>query len=581
MSSAERLFALFEEAYELPIGQVEAFLRRQAKDSPELIERVVVYLKAAPDRPDLAALLGGIGEDEAVGPRVVDRLRRLRRKMHPQPVEHESNIGPYRLLQPIGEGGMGTVYLADQKEPVQRRVAVKVVRRGRESSALLGRFERERQALAMMSHPNIAKVLDAGTTVDGRPYFVMELVQGDPISKYCDKHKQSVEERLRLFLQVCHGVQHAHHKGVIHRDLKPDNILVEILDHRPVARIIDFGLARAANPMDMEYSVHTEFGQILGTLPYMSPEQAEMSGTDVDTRTDIYSLGVLLYELLTGTLPFSDQELRSAGLQAFQRRIREEEPALPSRRVSSSGESASELGRFRRVSDVALVRRLRNELDWIVMKCLEKDRARRYQTPSELAADIERHLDGEQVLAGRPTAVYRIRRMLWRHRILAGVLTTVIVTLTVALTVVTAARNAEAQQRHALELAHAELDERMALSEADHLLGQGRQLSPLTWKWRGEAGSWLPASRELIDRVAAMHRHEIADPDRRAAQAVVRSKLDAAVAELGQAAGEVGERMDLLRDIEGRYDDRWPAVVDALKDDPRFAAVATEPWTGL
>ncbi len=325
-----------------------------------------------------------------------------------------TRIGPYRLLQEIGQGGFGSVYMAEQEEPVRRRVALKIIKLGMDTRAVIARFEAERQALAIMDHVNIARVFDAGATESGRPYFVMELVRGDPITIYCDRHSLDITARLGLFLQVCHAVQHAHSKGVIHRDIKPGNVLVATEDGRPFAKVIDFGIAKAVERSLTEKTVFTEFRQFVGTPEYKSPEQAGGS-LHVDTRSDIYSLGVLLYELLTGTTPVDPTTLRAAAYEEIQRIIREVEPAKPSTRLSRST-SLDVVATARGTEARRLGALLRGDLDWIVMRALEKDRARRYETASELAADIGRHLAGEPVLAAPPSFAYRASRFVRRHR---------------------------------------------------------------------------------------------------------------------------------------------------------------------
>ena len=333
-----------------------------------------------------------------------------------------SRIGPYKLLQQIGEGGMGVVYMAEQEEPVRRKVALKIIKLGMDTRQVIARFEAERQALALMDHTNIAHVLDAGATSTGRPYFVMELVRGISITEYCDTQNSDTEERLQLFIDVCRAVQHAHQKGIIHRDLKPSNVLVTNHDGKPVPKIIDFGVAKATNQRLTEKTLFTEFQQFIGTPEYMSPEQAEMSGLDVDTRTDVYSLGVLLYQLLTGTTPVDGQILRERGLGELTRILREEEPTAPSTQVSRLGERSKEIARQRATEPGALARLFRGDLDWIVMKALEKDRTRRYETAAALAEDVERHLTSQPVLAGPPSTAYKLRKFIHRNRkiVLAG-----------------------------------------------------------------------------------------------------------------------------------------------------------------
>jgi tetratricopeptide (TPR) repeat protein/tRNA A-37 threonylcarbamoyl transferase component Bud32 len=333
---------------------------------------------------------------------------------------HETHIGPYRLLQQIGEGGFGIVYLAEQDQPVHRRVAVKVLKPGMDSAQVIARFEAERQALALMDHPNIAKVHDAGTTEEGRPYFVMELVHGVHMTKYCDDNHFTVRERLELFVPVCRAIQHAHQKGVIHRDLKPSNVLVCVYDGRPVPKVIDFGVAKATEQSLTERTMFTQYGQMIGTFEYMSPEQAEMSPLGIDTRSDIYSLGVMLYELLIGSTPLQRQRWQGARLADLLKMVKEEEPPRPSTWPSSTKEAAG-IAASRRTEAVKLAKLLRGELDWVVMKCLEKDRTRRYDTANGLARDIERYLHDEPVEAGPPGAGYRLRKLALKHRSALGI----------------------------------------------------------------------------------------------------------------------------------------------------------------
>jgi WD40 repeat protein/tRNA A-37 threonylcarbamoyl transferase component Bud32 len=355
------------------------------------------------------------------GPTVTDSHEQGLRAEVPAEEGPGTVIGRYRLLEKIGEGGFGAVYAAEQKEPVKRRVALKIIKLGMDTRQVVARFESERQALALMDHPNIAKVLDAGATDTGRPYFVMELVRGVRITDYCDQNHLSAEARLKLFVPVCHAVQHAHHKGVIHRDIKPSNILMMLADDVAVPKLIDFGIAKATGGRLTDATVYTQLQQHIGTPAYMSPEQAGISGLDVDTRSDIYALGVVLYELLTGRTPFEPKDLAQAGLEEILRRIREEEPPKPSTRLSRLEQNEQTTTAQRRATEAPkLIGLLRGDLDWIVMKCLEKDRRRRYETANGLAQDIERHLGHEPVLARPPSEVYRVRKFVQRNQVMVA-----------------------------------------------------------------------------------------------------------------------------------------------------------------
>jgi non-specific serine/threonine protein kinase/serine/threonine-protein kinase len=347
----------------------------------------------------------------------------------PEPLDRPEQIGPYRILRTLGEGGMGIVFEAEQERPVRRKVALKLIKAGMDTRQVIARFESERQALALMNHDNVARVLDAGATEQGRPYFVMEYVAGVPITDYCDRHRLSTEERLELFRGVCDGVHHAHQKGIIHRDLKPSNILVEVHEGRPRPKIIDFGVAKATSQRLSERTLFTEFGVLIGTPEYMSPEQAEMTELDVDTRTDVYSLGVILYELLVGALPFDSKELRRAGYDAIRKRIRDEMPSAPSTKLSTLGDASREVAARRRADVASLARLLRGDLDWITMKAIDKDRTRRYGSASDLSSDIERYLRHEPVTAGPPSAAYRVRKFVRRHRAAVAVSAALALTL--------------------------------------------------------------------------------------------------------------------------------------------------------
>jgi serine/threonine protein kinase len=325
-------------------------------------------------------------------------------------------IGPYKLLQKLGEGGMGTVYVAEQKHPVKRRVALKVIKPGMDSAQVIRRFEAERQALALMDHPCIARVFDAGTTETARPYFEMELVKGEPITRYCDSAHLPIRDRLELFGQLCAAIQHAHTKGIIHRDLKPSNVLVCLQDGKPAPKVIDFGVAKALHQKLTDRTMYTEIGQMVGTREYMSPEQAELSAMDIDTRADVYALGAMLYELLTGSTPLDRNRLRSATYSEVVRIIKEEEPPRPSARLTESPETLTSLAAQRRTEPPRLTQLVKGELDWIVMKCLEKDRSRRYETASALARDVQRYLTDEPVEACPPSAAYRVSKFWRRNR---------------------------------------------------------------------------------------------------------------------------------------------------------------------
>ncbi|HEY1788084.1 MAG TPA: serine/threonine-protein kinase [Verrucomicrobiae bacterium] len=403
-ASSNREEEIFEAALKLPEGDRAAYVDSACGGEAAVRTRVMELLKAH-------AAAGGFMKEPAVPERKTIVVS-------PPPDEKPGDkIGRYKLLQQIGEGGCGVVYMAEQEEPVRRRAALKVIKLGMDTKSVVARFEAERQALAMMDHPNIAKVLDAGATETGRPFFVMELVRGIKITDYCDQNRLSTTERLGLFIQVCNAIQHAHQKGIIHRDIKPSNILVTLHDGVPVPKVIDFGIAKATQGRLTDQTLFTAFEQFIGTPAYMSPEQAEMSGLDIDTRSDIYALGVLLYELLTGAPPFDPKELLQAGLDELRRTIREKEPPKPSTRLSTMLDADLTAVAQRRQSDAPkLIHSLRGDLDWIVIKSLEKDRTRRYETANGMAMDIQRYLTNEPIVARPPSSIYRFQKLVRRNR---------------------------------------------------------------------------------------------------------------------------------------------------------------------
>ncbi len=437
---SDREEPLFAEALALPPGERPRFLDGACGGDADLRQRIEALLLAHESAGAFMALTAG-----AAPPADADGAG--------------SRIGRYKLLQQIGVGGCGIVWMAEQEEPVRRRVALKIIKLGMDTKAVIARFEAERQALALMDHPNIARILDAGATDTGRPYFVMELVRGVPITKYCDEGNLAMNARLALFSQVCRAVQHAHQKGIIHRDLKPSNILVTLHDGVPVPKVIDFGIAKATQGRLTDQTLFTAFEQFIGTPAYMSPEQAELSGLDIDTRSDIYSLGVLLYELLTGRPPFDPKSLLQAGLDEIRRIIREVEPPKPSTNLSTLGDADRlTIARLRGTDPARLSLLLRGDLDWIVMKAMEKNRARRYETPTALADDIERHLRDEPITARPPGGGYRLLKLVRRHRVAVAAAAAVGLALVAGTAVSTwqAVRARRAERTTAQERARAE-----------------------------------------------------------------------------------------------------------------------------
>ena len=490
-------------------------------------------------------------------------------------------IGPYKLLQQIGEGGMGTVYMAEQTQPVQRTVALKLIKAGMDSRQVLARFGAERQALALMDHPNIAKVFDAGTTDNGRPYFVMELVKGIPITRFCDERRLTTRERLELAIPVCQAVQHAHQKGIIHRDLKPSNVLIALYDGKPVPKVIDFGVAKATGPRLTDQTLYTEFGAVVGTLEYMSPEQAELNQLDIDTRSDIYSLGVLLYELLTGSTPLDRKRLRHGALLEMLRVIREEESPRPSMRLSTTEELPT-IAACRNIEPRKLSGLVRGELDWIVMKALEKDRNRRYETANGLAADLRRYLDDEPVQAGPPSASYRLRKFVRRNRralattALVGVLLLVAVGA-VAGSLVWMARD-RAARRHDTEQGLLE-----ALAQTETYLSEGEKQMDNPVRWQMTVALAEVAARRAESLLATGEATvELADRSRRVRDAVEAARRDSGVLveldriQLDKAATAAGTKVNDTPYAQARAAPRYAALLRDYGVDPAAPAAAAE-----
>ena len=483
-----------------------------------------------------------------------------------------TQVGPYRILDTLGEGGMGTVYRAEQREPVKRQVALKLIKLGMDSKEIVRRFEQERQALALMDHEGIAKVFDCGTSERGQPYFVMELVKGIPLDRFCDEHRMSLPDRLKLMQQVCAAVQHAHQKGVVHRDLKPGNVLVISDSGRTQVKIIDFGLAKAMGQKLVEATLFTEAGQIIGTPEYMAPEQADPSNEDIDTRADIYSVGVMLYQVLVGALPFSADQLRKAGTLGAQRILREDDPPKPSTRLTTVGSAVTELARARRLSVSRLKRALQTDLDWVVLKALEKDRNRRYDTANALSADLQRYLDNEPLVAGPPSAAYRMQKLLRRYRsqVIAGALV-IVASLSfgsVAFLQFRKANRNEQLARDRLAQVESLLTDARIEAEKNRIFAD---VAVLAEARRQEAGLY-PAFPDKVPAMEAWLR-DFGDPltarlpELQTALATLRTRADPSTEEERQAAQESHARWPELRRRRSELEDEdEPAQRDILRE---------------
>ncbi len=556
--SANREVAIFTEALRLQEGEREAYLQSACGGDEDLKQRVEALLNA---HFEAGTFLESVPLLEGSAAQPVDSIQE-------KPGER---IGRYKLLQQIGEGGCGVVYMAEQEKPIRRRVALKVIKAGMDTKSVIARFEAERQALALMDHPNIAKVLDAGATDSGRPYFVMELVRGVKITTYCDEHALTTEQRLILFVQVCHAVQHAHQKGIIHRDLKPSNILVtQTLEGTALPVVIDFGIAKATTNQPLtDKTLFTAFEMLIGTPAYMSPEQAALTSADVDTRTDIYSLGVLLYELLTGSTPFDAGELLKAGLDEIRRVIREDEPVRPSTRLSKlTNLDLTAVAHRRHAEPPVLIRTVRGDLDWIVMKALEKSRSRRYETANGLALDIQRHLANETVAARPPSAAYRFQKAVLRNKLLFAAIGVVATLLVVSLILISTslAKERQARQEADAALRQAETEKATAQVEAaksrqvtkfleDMLTGVGPSVA---------LGRDTKMLREILDKAAVRVGTELAEQP--AIQAELQNRIGSVFFELtvfDQAKALHRAALTTNRRLFGEVN---KAVADSLSD---------------
>jgi eukaryotic-like serine/threonine-protein kinase len=521
---------------------VDALLAAQAKAEPFFSEGGVKQVSIADLAETLAEMPDFAGNADS-----------------PPPPDEElgKTIGPYKILQRLGEGGCGVVYMAEQEKPVRRRVALKIIKLGMDTKSVIARFEAERQALAMMDHPNIARVLDAGTTLTGRPYFVMELVRGVKITDYCDENEMDTPQRLELFMQVCRAIQHAHQKGVIHRDIKPSNILVTVIDGVALPKVIDFGIAKAIEGRLTDNTIFTAYEQFIGTPAYMSPEQSVMSGVDVDTRSDIYSLGVLLYELLTGRTPFETKELLKNGMDGLRRTLQEREPQRPSVMITTMrGSALALMARRRHAEPLKLISLLRGDLDWIVIRALEKDRARRYETANGLAMDVQRFLDNEPVSARPPSRLYRLQKLVRRNKAACVAGTFVALALIIGLGLSTwfwyeereARKFAVAAEKQALAAEQQQARLRRAAEESEHI----------TQAWFLISQNKFQEADDLVSNIASIK------PSLEA-ESVFRA--------LGQWYGlkgqwtEAAERFKLILAAD-QLDNSWSITEDLLKAGP-------------